>query len=234
VTTLAGTGTLGRGIEHGAAPARAVALRSPWDLARVGDQLYVAMAGAHQLWAMDPAGETIAPWAGSGAEAREDGTGLRAAFAQPSGLASDGATLYVADSETSSVRAVDLRTRAVRTLVGLDLFVFGDVDGTGDRARLQHPLGVATVPGEPGVVYVADTYNHRIKRLDVARRTIRTLAGTPRREPLFEPSGLAWVGNEFVVTDTNHHRLVRLARDGSTATPIVFAGLRAPTVQTVE
>jgi thiol-disulfide isomerase/thioredoxin/sugar lactone lactonase YvrE len=234
VTTLAGAGVLGRGVEDGPSPARTVALRSPWDLARVGDTLYVAMAGSHQIWAMRPDGNEIAAWAGNGREARHDGIGMDASFAQPSGLASDGNTVYVADSETSSVRAIDLATRNVRTLVGQDLFVFGDVDGDAQRARLQHPLGVAVVPGESGVVYVADTYNHKIKRIDVASRTVRTLAGANTRDPFFEPSGLAWTGREFVVTDTNHHRLVRMSRDGRTVTPIVFRGLAAPVAQVVD
>ncbi len=234
VTTLAGTGVLGRGVVDGPAPARSTALRSPWDLSRVGDTLYVAMAGAHQIWAMRPDGDRIAPWAGDGREARRDGTGMEASFAQPSGLATDGRTLYVADSETSSVRAIDLATRAVRTLAGQDLFVFGDVDGPAERARLQHPLGVATIPGEPGALYVADTYNHKIKRIDLDAHSVRTLAGDAARTPFFEPSALAWTGTEFVVTDTNHHRLVRLARDGRTTTPIVFQGLAAPVPQVSE
>ncbi len=234
VTTLAGSGTLGRGVEDGPFPARTVSLRSPWDLARVGDMLYVAMAGSHQIWSMRPADTEIGAWAGDGREARHDGIGMDASFAQPSGLASDGRAIYVADSETSSVRAIDLATRSVRTLAGEDLFVFGDIDGPADRARLQHPLGVATIPGEPGVVYVADSYNHKIKRIDVATRTVRTLAGASDRAPFFEPAGLTWVGNEFVVTDTNHHRLVRMSRDGRTVTPIAFNALTAPVAQVVD
>jgi thiol-disulfide isomerase/thioredoxin len=235
VTTLAGAGGLGRGVEDGPSPARTAALRSPWDLARIGDTLYVAMAGSHQIWTMRLDGtDMIGPWAGNGREARHDAIGMDASFAQPSGLASDGQTLYVADSETSSVRAIDLATRNVRTLAGQDLFVFGDVDGDAQRARLQHPLGVAVIPGESGVVYVADTYNHKIKRIDVAARTTRSIAGATNRAPFFEPSGLTWVGNEFVVTDTNHHRLVRMSRDGRTVTPIEFRGLAAPVVQVVD
>lgn len=233
VTTVAGTGVLGEGVGIEPGPARGTALRSPWDLGFVGGTLYIAMAGAHQLWVLRPGTDVVSPWAGSGREARHDASGLDASFAQPSGLATDGRMLYVADSESSSVRAVDLATRDVHTLVGQDLFVFGDLNGPVDRARLQHPLGVAVIAGE-SAVYVADTYNHEIKRIDLAARTIRTLAGNASRTPFFEPSALAWTGTEFVVSDTNHHRLMLLSRDGATATPLMFRGLAAPVPQVAE
>ncbi len=104
-----------------------------------------------------------------------------ASFAQPSGLAGDGTWLYVADSEGSSIRAVPLNPRAeVRTVVGTSqlpvarLFTFGDVDGPAGQARFQHPLGVAFHEGR---LYVADTYNNKIRVVDPADGTTRTLAG---------------------------------------------------------
>ncbi|GAC1395432.1 MAG: thioredoxin-like domain-containing protein [Chloroflexota bacterium] len=169
VETVAGTGSQGP-LRRGEGPALSLPLNSPWDLcllpatgpgrARI---LAIAMAGSHQLWQLDPGAGTLAPLAGSGREAREDGLAPQAAFAQPSGLASDGATqLYVADSEISAIRAVTLGAGmpAVTTLAGGDLFVFGDTDGVGDRVRLQHPLGVAYGAGR---VYVADTNNHALR-----------------------------------------------------------------------
>jgi hypothetical protein len=108
-----------------------------------------------------------------------------------------------------------LRTGEVNSLIGHGLFDFGDIDGAYGRARLQHPLGLAT---DGTALFVADTYNHKIKRLDLNARTITTLAGTG--EPgtgqpgaalqLREPSGLAWAGGELIIADTNNHRLVRL------------------------
>ena len=87
---------------------------------------------------------------GSGQEARLDGSIELAAFAQPSGLALDDSVLYVADAESNIIRAIDLppKKNRGRTLVGGDLFEFGDKDGKGTPVRLQHPLGVAVHDGE--------------------------------------------------------------------------------------
>ena len=62
----------------------------------------------------------------------------------------------------------------VKTLVGTGLFDFGDVDGVGDDVRLQHALGVAYHDGK---LYVADTYNSKIKVIDPATRTCTTFLG---------------------------------------------------------
>src|SRR5207302_10376949 len=114
-------------------PARQVALNSPWDLQLVGRTLYIAMAGPHQIWKLDLDKQVVATFAGSGREARIDGARDEAAFAQPSGMASDGKTLFVSDAEANIIRAIDLAPNGqVRTLVGGDLFDFGDHDGRGN------------------------------------------------------------------------------------------------------
>jgi DNA-binding beta-propeller fold protein YncE len=213
VETVAGTGEPGRGPSPGG-PARGVALRSPWDVVAHDGQVYVAMAGSHQIWRFDPAAGTIAPWAGSGRENIVDGPRAEAQFAQPSGLALDAGAgvLFVADSEVSGVRAVELGPGGrVRTLVGKGLFEFGDVDGVGDAVRLQHPLGLALAGG---VLYVADSYNHKIKRLDPKTGEVRSVFGDgrpgfrdgPAAEAQFsEPGGVTAAGGVLYVADTNNH-----------------------------
>lgn len=213
VETIAGTGAQGHDYRFGG-PGREIALNSPWDLALVGDTLYIAMAGFHQVWALDLPSGDIAPYAGSARENILDGPPAEAQLAQPSGLTTDGAVLYVADSETSAVRAIDLDPIAgtVRTLVGVGLFDFGDEDGAGDEARLQHPLAVLA---HEGLVYVADTYNDKIKRLDPRGRTVETLCGAgpgcvdgAADEARFrEPSGLAVANGTLYVADTNNHAI---------------------------
>ena len=63
------------------------------------------------------------------------------------------------------------------TLCGQNLFCFGDADGVGCEARLQHPLGVAW-SSELATLYVADSYNHKVKAVDLFERRCTTLFGT--------------------------------------------------------
>jgi DNA-binding beta-propeller fold protein YncE len=107
VATIAGTGEQGHNRRLGG-PALKVGLNSPWDLLLHGGTLYIALAGHHQIWTLDLAKNELAPYAGNGREDIVDGTLGGSSFAQPSGLTSDGKTLYVADSEVSAIRAVGL------------------------------------------------------------------------------------------------------------------------------
>ncbi|MBN2579575.1 MAG: hypothetical protein JXB10_11345 [Pirellulales bacterium] len=241
VSTLAGTGVQNRGAlpySRWSSPIR-TALSSPWALAVAQGDLYVAMAGLHQIWRMRLDGSGIEVYAGNGTEDIVDGPVLPrrpyqpgyAAFAQPSGLTSDGTWLYVADAEGSSIRAVPFNPRQnVRTVVGtaglpqeLRLFTFGDVDGRGPAVRLQHPLGIVFYEGK---LYVADTYNHKIKTVDPAGGETRTIAGTGRRgardDPaeFNEPGGLSAAGGKLYVADTNNHavRVIELRRGNAVST----------------
>ncbi|HUZ02549.1 MAG TPA: NHL domain-containing thioredoxin family protein [Thermomicrobiaceae bacterium] len=232
VTTIAGTGRIGFGLLEGG-PARALDLRSPWDLALAGGTLYVAMAGTHQIWTLDLDQDLLRPYAGTGREGIHDGPIEQAWLAQPSGLARGDGVLYVADSETSAVRAVDLPPgERVHTLVGSGLFDYGDVDGAGRHARLQHPLGVAA---DGGILYLADTYNHKIKRIYLADRRVESWLGdgqpgdrdgTGSAARFFEPGGLSVGGGKLYVADTNNHRIrvVDLATDAVTTLHVDPAG----------
>ncbi len=189
------------------------------------------MAGFHQIWALDLAKGEIGPYAGVGMERRRDGPLARACFAQPSGLTTDGTTMYVADSEVSSVRAVPLDGKGdVKTIVGDDLFVFGDVDGVGDGVRLQHALGVAWADGK---LYVADTYNSKIKVIDPQKRSCTTfLGGEPEGwlgTPLFsEPGGISAAGGKLYVADTNAHRIRVVDLKTKAVSTLTLQGVEAP------
>ena len=210
VETVAGTGKQTHEyFKEG--PARSISLSSPWDLQLVGQTLYIAMAGPHQIWQLDLKSNGVSTFAGSGREARLDGSLLKSGFAQPSGMASDGKQLYVADSESNIIRAIDLTEGQVRTLVGGDLFEFGDVDATGDEVRLQHPLGLVLYGDK---VLIADTYNHKIKELDPKRQKVTTFLGTGKpgqvdgkTAQFYEPAGLSIAGDKLFIADTNNHAI---------------------------
>ena len=132
VTTLAGDG---RQLMQG--DREPGALSSPWDVAWWGGRVWVAMAGVHQLWTFDPRTGVVEPAGGTMNEGLLDGPLAETWFAQTSGLAAAGDRLWLADSETSSVRYVE--DGAVHTVVGTGLFDFGFQDGAAEQALLQHP-----------------------------------------------------------------------------------------------
>ncbi|MBX3279877.1 MAG: redoxin domain-containing protein [Acidobacteria bacterium] len=231
VTTLAGTGEQARRYNEPGVGA-SVALNSPWDAVVHEGKLYVAMAGPHQLWVVDLKTREARPYAGSGRENNVDGSLLDAALAQPSGITTDGKNLYFADSEVSAVRAASLPPgNAVTTIVGKGLFDFGDIDGTGDTVRLQHPLGVVYVDGR---LYVADTYNHKIKQIDIRKRESRTYAGTrtrgardgERNKAQFnEPGGISATSDALFLADTNNHLIRRIDLKSGQVTTLELKGL---------
>ncbi|XP_015055003.1 protein SUPPRESSOR OF QUENCHING 1, chloroplastic isoform X3 [Solanum pennellii] len=185
VRTLAGNGTKGSDYEGGGT-GTAQLLNSPWDVCFEPENeiVYIAMAGQHQIWEHKTSDGVTRAFSGNGYERNLNGSSSTStSFAQPSGisLSRDLKEAYIADSESSSIRAVNLRTGGSRSLAGGDqviaenLFRFGDHDGIGSEVLLQHPLGVLC--GKDGQVYIADSYNHKIKKLDPDSKRVTTLAG---------------------------------------------------------
>jgi DNA-binding beta-propeller fold protein YncE len=234
VTTAAGTGRQGLDRDT-SGKAREVALNSPWDLALKGDDLFIALAGNHQIWKLDLAKGEVGSYAGRGLEMVVDGPLARSCFAQPSGLATDGKRLFVADSEGSVLRALPLDGKGeVSTIVGAecgrDLFRFGDVDGTGDKVRMQHCLGVGWGGGK---LFVADTYNSKIKVADPDKGSCKTLLGGGGdgwlAGPLFsEPGGLSYADGKLYVADTNAHRIRVIDLKTKKVSTLALQGVEAP------
>jgi thiol-disulfide isomerase/thioredoxin len=206
VKLVAGTGAKNRVYSKAGAggPARKYPLSSPWDLLLHNKRIYIAMAGHNQIWTFDLVKDTVAVYAGTANEDIVDGPIRTANFAQPSGLATDGKRLFVADSETSSIRSVPFAGAVgnVTTIVGKGLFDFGDKNGVGNQVRLQHALGVAYHDGR---LYVADTYNSKIKVIDPIRHSCDSyLLGD---NPFSEPGGLSIAAGKMYIADTNNHRI---------------------------
>ncbi len=231
VSVIAGTGEQSL-IRHAGGEATAFPLNSPYDVEIADGVLYIAMAGAHQLWQLNIDERTTEPFAGNGAENIVDNTRLDALLAQPSGLALDGNNLFFADSETSAIRVAKIGPGGrVVTLTGTGLFAFGDRDGIGKDAALQHPQDVASAPG---AVYIADTYNHKIKRMDLSTLRITTVAGDGTQganngdalEASFdEPAGIAYRDGIIFVSDTNNHRIRKFDVDRGIVETIELMGI---------
>jgi thiol-disulfide isomerase/thioredoxin len=217
--TLAGTGRQGRWMQAGG-DGKLTPLSSPWDLVCKEDKVFIAMAGSHQIWAYDLRSKKVMPFAGSGYENIVDADNLYdAQFAQPSGLSLYGDCLYVADSEVSGIRQIDLARRMVRTVVGAGLFIFGHRDGDVSQALFQHPLGLCA---DNNRVFVADAYNHAIRLIDLEHGMVSTLVGRSHMKTvcrlddpdcdtlgLYEPSDVKLHGGKLYISDTNNH-LIRI------------------------
>ena len=245
VSTLSGTGEQAR-TRASSGKLRETALNSPWDLCVVDGVLYVAMAGPHQIWAHKLGSDTISAYAGSGREDIQNGDLDEGALAQPSGITTDGKNLFVVDSEGSSVRQIttdpnnDLAEPKgkISTPVGphslpngRTLFEFGDVDGAKDEARFQHPLGILF---HNNGLFVADSYNHKIKFVDLKTRESITWLGTGKSgeqlDPaqLAEPAGMAIAGGTLYVADTNNQRIVAVDLASKKSREFLIEGLTPP------
>ncbi|XP_067129491.1 NHL repeat-containing protein 2 [Centruroides vittatus] len=239
VKTIAGTGKQGYD-KIGGKIGIQQEISSPWDVClassieKVDDLLFITMAGTHQIWVifLEDAmlyGEsfqkgTCVNFAGSGNEEnRNNKYRMKAGFAQPSGLVriqvEKKQFLYVADSESSSIRCISVTDGSVTRFVGGDmdpvnLFAFGDRDGIGIDAKLQHPMGITYSDSEE-LLYVADTYNNKIKVISPITKNCYTLklsdteSDKSEKAEFYEPSGLCFVDNDktLFVADTNNHSI---------------------------
>jgi hypothetical protein len=143
-----------------------------------------------------------------------------------------GQTLYIADSESNIIRAIDLNLGNVKTLVGGDLFEFGDVDGQGDDVRLQHPLGLLAYGDK---LLIADTYNHKVKQLDPQKERVTSLFGTGKpgqvdgsSSSFYEPGGLALANDKLYIADTNNHAIRVVDLKTKQASTLRLNGLTPP------
>ncbi len=229
VTTVAGTGELGYPAQAGLT--NEVALNSPWAVLVEDTTLYIANAGSHQILSIGLDTGLIAPLIGNARESTTNGSFANAELAQPSGLAlSDDGVLYFADSESSSIRAADLTTETTFLVVGGDanLFEFGDTDGGGNAARLQHPLGTALAGS---TLYIADTYNSKIKKIDVTSNTVTSWLGSEPgwadgSNPMFnEPGGLSIAGSTLYIADTNNHSIRVVDIETGVTSTLILKGI---------
>lgn len=206
VDTIAGTGELGRRDGTQFAQPKTIPLAAPWDLAGHADRLYIAAAGQHQVWLLELSRNLLSRFVGSGHLGLKDGDPADVALAQPLGLCLTARNLFIADSESSSIRSVRLADSRTSTLTGSDCYKYGDRDGVFGAAELQHPRAV--VADDSGtVLWVADSYNDKLRMLDLRTQVVSTLN---LGFNFSEPSGLSRVGDKLFVADTNAHHVVEV------------------------
>ncbi len=161
VTTLAGDGTTGDNDGTGAA----ARFNGPRDVTTDGTHLYVADASNNKIRRIDISTAAVTtpygPAAGTTTGGDVDATGNAARFSQPRSILTDGINLYIADTNNRKIRKIVLATGAVTTLAGDG--TSGTDDGTGTAARFNGPQGLIS---DGTSLFVIDTNNHRIRRID--------------------------------------------------------------------
>ena len=222
ISTLAGTGDWGFSGDGG--PAAAARLARPFGLAldREGN-LYVSDSGNHRIRRIDAATRIIETVAGTGEVgfSFDGGPAVAAEVVDPQGIATDDSgNVLVAERATSRVRRIDAVTGTIDTVAGTGARGHSGDGGPATEGMLQWPEGVAA--DQSGNLYVADTRNHRLRRIDHATGVIETLAGgggpgfsgdgeAASQAQLHLPAGVAVdaVGNVFVA-DTWNRRIRRI------------------------
>ena len=214
ITTVAGTGERGFGGDGG--PATAAQLAPPAGVAVDGaGNLYIADRGNHRIRKVDSTG-TITTVAGTGERGfgGDGGPATAARLTFPRGVAVDSAgNLYIVDRGNHRIRKVD-SAGVITTVAGTGERDFSGDGGPAVEAELYYPLGVAV--DEAGNLYIADTDNHRIRKVD-STGTITTIAAG-----LYYPNGVAVdeAGNLYIADTGNHH----IDKVDSTGTITTIAG----------
>ncbi len=220
ISTLAGDGL------PGSLNGRQARFADPFGVAAdAAGNLYVADGGdANTIRKIDTLGVTSI-FAGS-IEGYAEGAGKLAAFNTPSGMAFDRkGNLFVADTGNNAIRKITPEG-VVSTWAGTGLA--GYQDGRGPAAQFNGPLGVAVAPD--GSVYVADSYNDRIRRI-APDGEVSTIAGGeqagksdgPAAQARFDtPVALALADNgELYIADTGNNAVRKLSKDGQVSTVAV-------------
>jgi len=210
---------------------------SPGGVALIGTGLlYVADTGNHtirQVVVTASFGDVTTLAGTSGTPGSADGTGPLARFRSPSGMTSDGASLFLCDTGNHTIRNVT-QSGAVTTLAGF-AGTPGFAEGTGQASLFRSPSGIGTAPGGSSLFVVADTGNHVVRQVTAAG-VATTLAGNPPQTGGTDgtggtarfsgPAGVAVMGDNVFVTDTGNHTIRKVTSAGTVST--LAGGLETP------
>jgi sugar lactone lactonase YvrE len=210
ITILAGTGTQGFSGDNGLATA--AQLDSPQGLAFTSNTLYIADTHNHRVRRVDLTTGIIITVAGTGTAgySGEDALAGNAALNLPTALTVDIlGNLYLADTANHRIRKIDAASKRITTIAGNGTQGYSGDAGPATAASIDSPTGIAV--DALGNLYIADTHNHRIRKIASSTHNIATLAFGTSQSALVLPQGLALdtQGNVYV-SDVSNHRILRI------------------------
>lgn len=232
VNTFAGSAVAGTGVTSPLVGAAAL-FTNPYGMVSDGTNLYVVDMGSSNIRKVVIATQSVSTYAGqiNGAATRTEAVGTGAAFSTPRGIATDGTNFYIADYGNNTIRKIVIGTATVSAFAGTGGAVAGFVDGLGAAAFFNSPSGITY---HNGYLYVADTANNRIRKIDVSNANVTTLAGAPDVDGPVNagstdgtalnakfnvPQGITTDGTYVYVADTGNNKIRRIAiADGVTLT----------------
>src|SRR6202789_2568538 len=234
LTTIAGTGTQGFSGDNG--PASAAELDSPQGLALdTANNLYIADTHNHRIRKLSLTTGIITTIAGTGAAgfSGDNGPAASAQLDLPTALTLDtNQNLYLADTANHRIRRIDAATGIITTIAGNGTQGYSGDSGLTTAASIDSPTGIAVDAAHN--LYVADTHNHRIRRIDAASGLIATIAGTgiagysgdnaaANTAALALPHGLSIdAAGTLSLADTSNNRIRRI--DATTGLITTVAG----------
>ncbi|MCG6918583.1 MAG: hypothetical protein LJE89_13700 [Deltaproteobacteria bacterium] len=224
ITTVAGNGSSGYSGDGGLA--KDASLNEPYSVAVDGlGNIYIADSKNHCIRMVDVTSEIIqkvAGTCGSSGYSGDDGLATDAQFDEPSGVYVDGANnIFIADTNNHVIRKVEGTTKILTTVAGdKDATALGD-GGPATDAKLSKPIGVFVEPG--GDFYIADSDQHRIRKVDGASQIITTVAGDgtsgfggdggPAVDAYIQNPKSVWVDENYniLIADTENHRIRKVS-----------------------
>ncbi|HUX90510.1 MAG TPA: hypothetical protein VMV48_07435 [Gallionellaceae bacterium] len=215
VSTLAGKAGVSGAADGSATRA---SFDAPKGITTDGYFLYVADWNNHTIRKVDAVSGVVTTIAGmAGMKGSSDGTGTAARFNRPYGITTDGINLYVTDSNNHCIRKIDIESAAVTTLAGAAGEV-GYSDGAANQARFFIPEGITT---DGANLYVADTHNHSVRKIELESGIVTTLAGLSGSPGFSDgagmkarfsyPKGITTDGRNLYVVDFGNHRVRKIA-----------------------
>ena len=231
VTTLAGTSASKDGVGNGGTidgAGNEASFSEPSGIAANGDNLYVADSGNHKVRKIGINSGVVSTVAGSGqstlaeyggdyggGDVISDGIGTMGLFNEPAGITTDGKNLYVADSWNHRIRMIQIANPVVTTTIA-GSGALGSKDGKGADASFDRPFGITT----DGVnLYVADTFNNKIRKIAIDTGVVTTLAGngsagsrngTGSAATFTMPFGITTDGKNLYVADTGNDKIRKI------------------------